>query len=131
MSKCKQLYCDRPVEKVTKNYYGYSQSYNLKTCAVHKKTDNVAVGTRKILSTGYVNVKTEGGWRIEHTMIMEKILGRKLLPGESVHHKNGIKHDNREDNLELWIGNIRYAQRAIDIKCPNCRVSYWEAVKQA
>lgn len=73
---------------------------------------------------GYITIRVNGKHTAEHRVIMEKELGRKLERHESVHHINGIRNDNRPENLELWVGPIRYGQRATDVKCHNCGESY-------
>ena len=88
-----------------------------------KRRCTAAIGDRHTLATGYVRVKIghehprayASGWILEHILVMEEKLGRRLLPGENVHHINGRRDDNRPENLELWVTMQPAGQRPSDM----------------
>lgn len=64
--------------------------------------------------SGY-RILTKNGKQIpEHRYMMEQQLHRTLKPYENVHHKNGIRDDNRLENLEIWITRQPKGQRCAD-----------------
>ncbi|MGW3626267.1 hypothetical protein [Streptomyces sp. NPDC000880] len=86
-----------------------------KTCGTDYRTGN---GKGYINADGY-RVISQGGGKAakgEHRLKVEELLGRLLLSTETVHHVNGVRHDNRtagplgldergrfkSGNLELW-----------------------------
>lgn len=54
-------------------------------------------------------------YHFEHRVVLEQVLGRPLADFETVHHRNGIRHDNRPQNLELWVTPPRKGQRVEDL----------------
>jgi hypothetical protein len=130
--------CTTCVKKSTikgKNLNSFKHRDNCKChkCRIGKgyfkgKNNPMWKGGVKILKTGYVYVYIEEtspfysmvakgvgpGYVAEHRLVMSKFIGRPLLKNETVHHKNGIKSDNRIENLELWSSNHQSGQRLED-----------------
>jgi hypothetical protein len=60
-------------------------------------------------SNGYIaiavpvghHLRMANGYAYVHQLVAEEVLGRELLPGETVHHVNGIKTDNQPENLKV------------------------------
>lgn len=102
------------------NYAGgiCSLHYNRKRVTGHV---GPAHPKKRPIGEGYIDPRTgyayTGGKdrRLRHRVVMEQMIGRPLRPFESVHHVNGIRSDNRPENLELWCKPQPAGQRAIDL----------------
>jgi len=93
-----------------------------KTRKSQERTSNPEKIKRYYSGDGYVllyypehpNSDSNGQLR-EHVFVMSEHLGRPIEDGESVHHKNGIRDDNRLENLELWSSSHPKGQRVNDV----------------
>lgn len=90
-------------------------SSKCRSCTSQKGFENANWRGGKIYhKKGYVMVRFGSRYIFQHIIVMEEFLERKLLPHENVHHKNGVRDDNRLENLELWSSYQPAGQRVED-----------------
>lgn len=114
--------CERPKEK--RQWCGlHYQRWRLHGDVNYTSRAAPSPDGKYITTNGYIRLtgysdhpNSDKSGRIhEHVLVMEEKLGRYLLPGENVHHKNGNRADNTPDNLELWVVSQPAGQRPADL----------------
>jgi hypothetical protein len=118
--KCRQVEKTKPCPKCGQNRINHKKD-SCRKCSplLGEKSGTWKGGVVK--KGGYVMLYTpdhprkNGSYVFEHILVMEKKIGRFLLKEETVHHKNCVKNDNRESNLELWAKGHPAGARVSDL----------------
>lgn len=91
-------------EKMSKNHWNMSgKNHPMYGIRKFGKDNPFWKGGKCKFTLGYIGIRQKNGkYLYEHRLIMEKHIGRKLKRFEIIHHTNGVKTDNRIENLMLF-----------------------------
>lgn len=120
------------IEKQRKSLTGYKHTdeYRAKLSAAHKGKPHDWANKRRIVHN-YISLfeptnpmSNKTGYVYEHRKVMADSIGRPLLRTELVHHINGIKTDNRIENLQI-VSRFEHSQiHSGELTCPHCQHTF-------
>lgn len=88
-------------------------------------------GYWEIYCPGHPNARKWTHYIPEHRLVMEKVLGRYLLPSEVVHHRDGNRQNNDLENLVVFQTNAEHLKEDLKGRCPNWTPEGWKKLLES
>lgn len=94
------------------------------------KVDALPPSDQELFQSMTIPNQTRGDYIPEHRLVAARLLGRALLSTEHVHHINGVKHDNRPENLEVH-SNAEHKRTHVEVEREVYRLRRENAILRA